>query len=45
MANCNVERLQRPYTCRAFGEVAVEVHKYLHTPVEANPAGLQSFRK
>ena len=36
MANCNVNRLQSPYTCRAFGEVGVGVHKDLHRPVQTD---------
>ena len=36
MANCNVNCLQSPYTCRAFGEVGVGVHKDLQRSVQTN---------
>ena len=36
LTNCNVNRLQSPYTCRAFGEVGVGVHKDLQRPVQTD---------
>jgi hypothetical protein len=36
MANSYVNRLQSPYTCRAFGEVGVGVHKDLQRPVQTD---------